>query len=89
VSAQGQVAENDVNDVPVWWDAETGATTEEPLSGNTRLSLVDYLDMVCYKLSLDPATSVYTLWMEVSGDLPVKGDALPSGVKVVEWGPWI
>jgi hypothetical protein len=89
VSAQEQIVEDDVNDVPVWWDPETGATTEEPLSGNSRLSRVDYLDMVCYKLSLDPATNVYTLWMKVSGNLPVEGDALPSGMKVVEWGLWI
>lgn len=89
VSALEQIVEDDENDVPVFWDAETGATVEEPLSGNSCLSRIDYLDMICCKLSLDPATSVYTLWMEVSGGLPVEGDALPSGIKIVEWGLWI
>lgn len=83
------VVSDDVGDVPVGWDVTTGEPTEEQLNGDSPASRVGYLDMVSYSLSLSTETSVYTLWMKLSADLPLEGDALPSGIKVAEWAVWI
>lgn len=83
------VVSDDEGDVPVGWDMTTGEPTEEQLSGNAPASRVGYFDMLSYSLSLNTEASIYTYWMELSADLPLEGDALPSGVKIAEWALWV
>lgn len=62
---------------------ETIATWPE----NTRPAEVGYLDILSFGLFLKRGT--YTFSMEVAGDLPDEGAALPSGWTSVHWVMWI
>lgn len=54
---------------------------------NTRPVQVGYIDMLSFGLFLK--NGVYTFNMEVTGNLPVEGEALPTGWTAVHWVMWI
>jgi hypothetical protein len=86
VSATGPISDAE-GDVPWSYDTQTGETKDQIWSSNPPIVQVGYFDMISYSLSLDG--DYYTFWMKLAAELPVAGDALPSGTVAGEWAMWI
>jgi hypothetical protein len=73
----------DVAKMVDWWETyEIRSLYKE----HTQIAQAGYLDMTFVRFALDEDT--YTFGMKVAADLPQRGDALPSGVRVVSWVLW-
>jgi len=80
---------DDGDDVPYFWDTQTGEAMTRPLNGNQAWVEYGYVDMTSYWLSQDLEANTYTFGMEVAAEFPQQGDAMPSGVKRIDWVVWL
>ncbi len=78
---------DEVGDIPIYWSNADGSPVSNVWSSNPPLAQVGYFDMTSYSLTLEG--DHYRFCMSVLADLPVEGEAIPSGITVGEWAMWI